>query len=169
MPMNGERQPFPTGLSWQLGKDELLKAAEVVDGCFRLTRRSRPYWTPICLGGPAMAGKFTELEIDFADTNGLARFCARSSTTRCKKKARTELSQLVPQWCLRASTAMAESHRRRPSRGTRGRRPRPWPRSGPTRCRRGTRGPFGVLDHEATVQMRKSPAIAVDERSPEFS
>jgi hypothetical protein len=30
-------------------------------------------------------------------------------------------------------------------------------------------GPFGVLDHEATVQTRNSPAIAVDDRSREFS
>jgi hypothetical protein len=30
-------------------------------------------------------------------------------------------------------------------------------------------GPLGLLDHEATVQTRKSPAIAVDDRSREFS
>jgi hypothetical protein len=30
-------------------------------------------------------------------------------------------------------------------------------------------GPFGVVDHEATVQTRNSPAIAVDDRSREFS
>ncbi len=63
------------------------------------------------LGGPDMTSKFTELAIDCADPNGLARFWWRSLATRCKTKT-TELSQLASLWCLQARTALAQCHRR---------------------------------------------------------
>jgi hypothetical protein len=58
-----------------------------------------------------MASKFTELAIDCADPNALARFRCSVLDYEVQEEGDDGLSQLAPQWCLRASTAMAESHR----------------------------------------------------------
>jgi hypothetical protein len=58
-----------------------------------------------------MTSKFTELAIDCADPNGLARFWCSVLDYEYKTKT-TELSPLAPRWCLKAGTALAQCHRR---------------------------------------------------------
>jgi len=88
------RQSFPTGLSWQLGQDELLKAAEVIDS-----------WDV-----QPMAGKFTELEIDFADPHALARHGRKPPTLTFAQNSRASSSSLASKRTDSLSTRYSTAH-----------------------------------------------------------